>query len=492
MPLDPVELPCDNDSGAVRASEESDYLLPKPRGIDVSKLTRLNGLALVISLQIGSGIFSAPTQISQHVAAPGYGLVVWVVGGLLVWTGAASFIELGLRVPSNGGIQEYLRTCYGDFMGFLFTWSWTAIAKPAANAVGATIFADYLLKAIWPFEPVSPWTVKLVAVADVASLTFVNCLGATTGARAANVFSVLKLAALASIVGIGFVVYMSGSGDGVPASDVGWFAWDTVPVDLTTWQLLGDFCTALFGALFCYGGWETIGFVAGDMAAPEADLPIVINGAMTIVIIGFFLMNAALYVCLPMAIMRESTTVAVEFARQAVGGWCGLVFSVVVAMSAAGALNANLFATSKLCVAASHRGYFPAILANLHCNNAHDEAAFALLLNGTMASFYVLIGSFNGLVTFIGIAEYFFFLMSVLGILVLREAEKNKANGPVSKYNTWIGNPIIFAVVSSLLILRGIITEPFQGLAILLVGLLGLAVFYSRFGLRGFGMPDMV
>lgn len=52
------------------------------------------------------------------------------------------------------------------------------------------------------------------------------------------------------------------------------------------------------------------------------------------------------------------------------------MFSVVVAISAMGALNANVFATAKLCVAASHRNYFPAILANLHCSTARDEAAY--------------------------------------------------------------------------------------------------------------------
>jgi L-type amino acid transporter 6 len=313
LPLDADEgRLSDDDSVSIRDLVDGDQLLPRmARPGGAPSLTRLNGLALVISLQIGSGIFSAPTQISQHVSSPGYGLVVWVVGGMLVWTGAASFIELGLRIPTNGGIQEYLRTCYGDFMGFLFTWSWVAIAKPAANAVIATIFADYLLKAIWPFEPTSPWTMKLVAVGCIAILTFINCLGATTGAKAANLFLLLKLSALGSIVVMGFVVYMFGYGDGVPASEAGWFGLDSTQIEWTWWQWLGNFTTALFGALFCYGGWETIGFVLGDMVNPQGDLPIVINGAMITVIVGFFLMNAALYICLPMSVMRESTTVAV-------------------------------------------------------------------------------------------------------------------------------------------------------------------------------------
>jgi solute carrier family 7 (L-type amino acid transporter), member 6 len=312
-------------------------------------LTRLNGLALVISLQIGSGIFTAPSQVSQFVTTPGYGLLVWLLGGGLVWTGAASFIELGLRIPSNGGIQEYLRTCYGDFMGFLFTWSWVVIAKPAANAIIATIFADYLTHAFVTDEPVeSQWILKVVAVLCIATITFVNCLGATAGAKAANMFLILKIGALSSIIGLGGIVWLFGYGDGVPSSETRWFGWTPEQDDIDTWSWIGNYATALFGALFCYGGWETvrspvtwrfdsedidsrqIGFVLGDMANPEGDLPVVINGAMITVIAGFVMMNAALYICLPFEVIRASSTVAVvrevlELGRILLCKWTDLV-----------------------------------------------------------------------------------------------------------------------------------------------------------------------
>jgi Amino acid permease len=227
----------------------------------LGSLTRLNGLALVISLQIGSGIFTAPSQVSQFVTTPGYGLLVWLLGGALVWTGAASFIELGLRIPNNGGIQEYLRTSFGDFMGFLFTWSWVVIAKPSANAIIATIFADYLTHAFAGEHIESGWILKAVGVLCIATVTFVNCLGATAGAKAANLFLILKLGALSSIVVIGGIVWMFGYGEGVPLSESGWLGWTPEQDELDAWTWIGNFVTALFGALFCYGGWETVGHV---------------------------------------------------------------------------------------------------------------------------------------------------------------------------------------------------------------------------------------
>lgn len=49
----------------------------------------------------------------------------------------------------------------------------------------------------------------------------------------------------------------------------------------------------------------------GDMANPQGDLPVVITSAMVIVISGFCMMNAAIYIVLPFETIRTSTTVAV-------------------------------------------------------------------------------------------------------------------------------------------------------------------------------------
>ncbi|KKY37701.1 putative amino acid [Diaporthe ampelina] len=410
-------------------------------------LTLLNGLALVIALQIGSGIFTLPTQVSQSVPSPGAGLLVWLLAGLLVWTGAASFIELGCRAPSNGGIQEYVRVAYGgrggsgyddasgegeeeaggegserdgegdgdgaapgdadtagglvpeaatatatpagahdrvgprgELAGFVFTWTWVLLAKPAANGAISTIAANYLSR---PFLPgpqavLSPLASRLTALACVGFLTAVNCLGATSGAKAANVFLMLKLSALAAVILMGLFALVTGwRADGVPASGTGWFGRPAEDREKPAWQLLGDFVTATFGAVFCYGGWETVGFVLGDMAQPERDLPRVITGAMITVMTGFSLMNAAIYICLPFEVIRTSSTVAVEFAQRTLdSAAAGVIFSVVVSASALGALNANVFVTSRLCVAAAHRGYFPVVLANLHCRSEADEADY--------------------------------------------------------------------------------------------------------------------
>ena len=51
----------------------------------------------------------------------------------------------------------------------------------------------------------------------------------------------------------------------------------------------------------------------------------------------------------------------------------GMFYSLIASISAMGALNANVFATARLCVAAGKRSYFPPIFANLHSHPGEEE-----------------------------------------------------------------------------------------------------------------------
>ena len=228
---------------------------------DRGALTFVNGLALVLGLQIGSGIFSAPSQVSNHVPSPGAAVLIWLVSGILVWTGATSFIELGLAIPRNGGIQEYLKVCYGDYLGFLFTWIYIAIAKPCAMAMIAMIFADNLSSAAMPIGVLPGWGVKTLAILGLVWITVINCLGTIAGARAANVFLIWKLLAIFSIAVTGIVVGVTGLHPLEPKPE--WFANDPDPHRQTMldWAKAGEYITAVYGALFCYGGWESVSII---------------------------------------------------------------------------------------------------------------------------------------------------------------------------------------------------------------------------------------
>jgi amino acid transporter len=235
---------------------------PDPTAPPRHKLTLTNALALILGLQIGSGIFAAPAQVSAHsLSSPALGLGVWLLGGALVWTGAASLAELGLALPPrNGGVMEYLRLGWaaapwraGDLAALTFAWAWAAVVKPCALALTAIVFAENAVRGVAPEALADRVLVKAVAVAGLAGVLAVNCRGARTGARVGDVFMWMKVVIIASIPVLGVVSLWTvrrdppGKVDPPAPPEVG-----------DPWTVVGEVTTALFGALFCYGGWETV------------------------------------------------------------------------------------------------------------------------------------------------------------------------------------------------------------------------------------------
>lgn len=74
------------------------------RGVD-EKISVTAGIALIVGMQIGSGIFSSPGVVARETGAVGSALLAWLGAGLLSWAGASSFAELGTALPLNGGSQ---------------------------------------------------------------------------------------------------------------------------------------------------------------------------------------------------------------------------------------------------------------------------------------------------------------------------------------------------------------------------------------------------
>jgi solute carrier family 7 (L-type amino acid transporter), member 6 len=97
-----------------------------------------------------------------------------------------------------------------------------------------------------------------------------------------------------------------------------------------------------------------------------------------------------------------------------------------------------------------------------------------MLLNALLAAIYILMGTFRGLLTFIGITEYLIFILTVLALFRLRShppvplASSTSATKSASAtiYRTNIVNPIVFCVLSVFLVGRGVVKEPAQGAAL--------------------------
>jgi hypothetical protein len=219
-------------------------------------LTYLNGLSLVVGIIIGSGIFSSPSQVNANAGSPGASLIAWVVAGLLAWTGAASYAELGGAIPLNGGAQVYLSKIFGELVGFLFTWCAVLVLKPGSAAIIAIIFGEYVVRAAThaDAETVSPWISKGVAFGGMFVVTVLNCISTRVAARIGDVFMFFKFIALIGVTVIGIVVAVTGFSSKGSASDEwkeGWFKGTST--DISGWAV------AIYAGLWAFDGWDNVG-----------------------------------------------------------------------------------------------------------------------------------------------------------------------------------------------------------------------------------------
>ena len=236
-------------------------------------LGAIEAFGIIIGIVIGSGIFTSPGAIDTNVPSPGLALVVWLVGGVLAWTGATTFAELGTAIPGEGGIQPWLQHIYGDAVGFLAAWTWIVANQPCGMAILSMVFVESAYSAAGVVGQADRIEHKLFAILVLVALSVANSISTKASTRLNSFFVVVKFTGVLIIVVAGLSVFSMhftqpdrhvGGGDWVTKS---WFQsrtstnpdgsethWD----HLSSWDVLGHLASALYAALWAYSGWDKV------------------------------------------------------------------------------------------------------------------------------------------------------------------------------------------------------------------------------------------
>ncbi|HEY7925323.1 MAG TPA: amino acid permease, partial [Vicinamibacteria bacterium] len=231
---------------------------PAPQATSLAREIGLfDATMLVMGGIVGSGIFMNPYVVAGQVKTPALILGAWVFGGLVALAGAFVYAELASLRPTVGGQYAYLREAFSPRVAFLYGWVLLLVTQSGGMAAVAVTFARYLGELLALRVPES-----VVAVLALAALTAVNCVGVRAGSGVQSLLMVLKTVAILGLVATGLAVF---GGERVTLVPV----LDRPP----SFGLVAAMGASLVPVLFAYGGWQTSGFVMGELRRPERDMP---------------------------------------------------------------------------------------------------------------------------------------------------------------------------------------------------------------------------
>ena len=421
------------------------------------RLNTWDAAMIVVGGIIGAGIFLTPSTVAQNTASAAELLVLWVVGGLLTLAGVLVYAELGARRPQAGGIYVYLREAFGLLPAFLFGWAMALVNYPGSVAAVATMFAEYLSVALG-LPPLV--FAKPLAVGAIVFIVGVNLFGIRAGATMQNLFTLLKIAAVALLVIAGLV--LAGKQPGL--------AWAPPTTPVSRWAFAG----ALLPVLFSYGGFHYLNDLAGEVRNPQKVLPRALGLGLTGVVVCYVLANFAYLSGLGMDGLAASTAPAADLMRKLLGERGATLIAVGIACSTFGYCTIAIAGGARVLQTMSADGVFFRAAARIDPRTRAPQVALVVL--GLWAIVLTLSGSFAQLLNYSTVGEW---LGHIFGIGTIFWYRKYCRDEPVSyRVPLYPLLPVIFMLTVCAVIVASTWHAPRDAGMSLVIIALGVPVYY--------------
>jgi APA family basic amino acid/polyamine antiporter len=400
----------------------SDPAAPSPRRLGLTIAA-----ALVVANMIGTGIFTFTGFQAASLHDPGTILLLWVVGGVLALCGAASYGELGARMPKAGGEYVYLREAYHPVVGFMSGWVSLTAGFSGPIALAALAFARYLGALHGSFaggaEP-------FVASALILAMTALHAVDTVLGGRVQTAFTIGKVALIAVFVVAGLTV-----GDG------SWANFASQRGGLAN-VATRDFAVSLMYVGFAYSGWNAAAYIAGDIRDPQRTLPLALLLGTGLVMVLYVLVNVAFLYAAPTSQLAGVFEVGHLAARELFGRSAGNLLSSLIALALVSSVSAMVMAGPRVYSAMAADRALPGVLS---IRSRRGVPVVAVLAQGAIAVAFVVVGNqrIDALVQYIGFSLTLFTMLAVGSLFIFRARERRggRAAGAAPAYRT-VGYPV--------------------------------------------------
>ena len=355
----------------------------------------------VVTSAIGSGWLFAPLLAAR--AAGSSALWAWLLGGVLSFSLALVFAELGSLINSSGAIAQIPLLSHGRLAGFIGGWSaW--IAYLALPTVEVLAVLQYLASSL-------PWLTRDGAAGQVLSpvgvllaallllvLTLVNLAGVKSLARWINGLTVWKLvipllASLSLMVSAGHWGNLSvgstvaGSGAAANAALAGGQGGLASEVEGIVQAIGGG------GILFCLLGFRSAMDLAGEARRPQRNVPLAMALGLGLVLGIYMVLQLAFLVSVPPAALAHGWSglqltahggPMVALAMGAGLGWVAGLLLLDAMVSPSATAMAYLGAASRVGWMMACCGLLPAALGRLNRRRVPGVALVTSLVVGVL------------------------------------------------------------------------------------------------------------
>jgi APA family basic amino acid/polyamine antiporter len=415
---------------------------------------------VVIGGIIGAGIFLNPAIVAQRVHTSAFILTAWIIGGAIALVGALAFAELGARRPQAGGGYIYLTESFGPLAAFLYGWTFLLIINSGGIAAVSVTFARYSVDLLG----ISTIYIKPFAVALLVTLAAVNYFGIRSGSITQNIFTVLKLAALAVLIFVGVFLARGGAQATAPHETIQGFG---------VVRALG---VALIPVLFAYGGWQYSNNIASEIVDPERTLPKALTIGIAVVITVYVLANVAYIRALGPAGLAASLAPAADTMRVVVGPIGAALMALGIIASTIGFVNTGILSAPRMLQAMSSDGLFFRFASRLHPR--YRTPTGGIVIQAVWAVALALSGTYGQLLDYVVFGDWIFFGLIVATIFAYRR--RDAATGITPTAFRMPGYPVLpalFVTIAAYVVVSAIWSNPRNALLGALLIALGVPAF---------------
>ena len=408
--------------------------------------------AIVIANIIGTGVFTSLGFQLPDIHSGFALLMLWIVGGIAALCGALSYGELSAALPRSGGEYHFLSRIYHPALGFMAGIVSATVGFAAPIALAAMAFGKYFQGVFAVGSPVilSFAIVWLVALFHLGNLK--------VGSVFQNLWTLVKLLLIGGLIGAGLLVDPKQPISFLPNSH------DTMSI------FGGPFAVALVYVMYSYSGWNAASYIIGEIKQPERNVPRSLFFGTLVVMVTYTALNAVFLMTTPVREMSGQIEVGLIAGKHIFGENGGRIVGAIICIGLISAISSMTWIGPRVTMS---MGEDNPLIRSLARKNRDGIPFNALWLQLALVNLLLLTRSFEGVVKYIGFALLFCSLLTVIGVMVLRQTRPDLPR----PYKVWAYPlpPLVFSLITiwmMIYLLRWNPTESLAGLATMAVGLI--------------------